>query len=271
MSLYSPCGSHQAVASAHEHSCKLLAEPVLTCEPPCLQVARQRLQKHIERDGDATSISVYDLRHPFDANKRLLAGFREIADAPTSALTSSQNAPGRKQGALTPASGVAGSDATAPAAAATVVRSQLPGLADNYTGRDEEAEKLVDLLLQPGCQALLLLAGGGMGKSSLATHVGKQLLGRGAVPGGALWADMREAGSADDVGARLCDCLNVQQVGSFQTIHLPIVSCESMYHCQHSFFIQDSACMHRQPKGDAVQWSHCTQRVSLWVCIIMQA
>ncbi|KAG2487915.1 hypothetical protein HYH03_013495 [Edaphochlamys debaryana] len=86
-------------------------------------------------------------------------------------------------------------------------RCQLPPLPEHYTGREEEAAGLAEHLRARG--SLVLLAGGGMGKSCLAADVGWRLVRSGEVPGGALWVDLREAFSSADVEARFCAALGL--------------------------------------------------------------
>lgn len=59
-----------------------------------------------------------------------------------------------------------------PATADTqLLRSQLPGLPDEYVGQREEAVHIVTSLQRRGSRALRLLSGAGIGKISLATEV----------------------------------------------------------------------------------------------------
>ncbi|KAG2487918.1 hypothetical protein HYH03_013498 [Edaphochlamys debaryana] len=74
-------------------------------------------------------------------------------------------------------------------------------------GREEEAAGLAEHLRARG--SLVLLAGGGVGKSCLAADVGWRLVRSGEVPGGALWVDLREAFSSADVEARFCATLGL--------------------------------------------------------------
>ncbi|KXZ48009.1 hypothetical protein GPECTOR_31g373 [Gonium pectorale] len=80
-------------------------------------------------------------------------------------------------------------------------------LAPHYTGRDELAADVAEHLLTRG--SVLLLAPGGFGKSCLAADVGWRLMQRGQGPGGALWVDLREAGSGAEVEARFCTALSL--------------------------------------------------------------
>lgn len=220
-----------------------------------LQASKARLQTFLERGQKPSKLSVFDLRMCFSAEAQLLDVLREVvlgrgasmagvaggatgAGGPhltglpisvslkvTTPTISTQeaaditNSSEPKQGGGEGAR-CEGERRQEPAGATTTTssmaaRSQLPGLDDAYVGRDEEAVSLVAQLMAPGTRGMLLLAGAGMGKSSLAVDVGQRLLGAGAVPGGALWADMREAGSAGEVDSRLCACLGVQQVSRF--------------------------------------------------------
>ncbi|KAG2487441.1 hypothetical protein HYH03_014008 [Edaphochlamys debaryana] len=90
-------------------------------------------------------------------------------------------------------------------------QSQLPPLPAHYTGRDYEAEVVAAHLRQRG--SLLLLAPGGMGKSSLAADVAARLLrseGLASRAARALWVELREAGSVEAVEARFCAALGVK-------------------------------------------------------------
>ena len=77
-------------------------------------------------------------------------------------------------------------------------------------GREEEAVELESHLAARG--SLVLLAPGGMGKSSLAIDVGLRLLRSGAASRGVLWVDLRGAFTQAEVEARFCASLGLQAV-----------------------------------------------------------
>ncbi|KAG2487434.1 hypothetical protein HYH03_014001 [Edaphochlamys debaryana] len=83
----------------------------------------------------------------------------------------------------------------------------LPPPPPHYAGREAEAEALVTVLQQ---RSILLHGPGGMGKSSLAADVATRMLHAGAVASRALWVDLREAWSAEEVEARFCAALGLQ-------------------------------------------------------------
>ncbi|KXZ50181.1 hypothetical protein GPECTOR_17g818 [Gonium pectorale] len=196
--------------------------------------AQDRLQQQLERDGNPTRVSVYDLRLAFRGDADVLeevaamlnaaagavgAAAEAMAAPPTAMPTAmAATAPG---GAPPPPAPPAqppepAASAGKPAAAAPSqlppgYRCQLPAVDAAYTGRDSEAAGLVAELCQPGSRAVLLLADGGYGKSSLAIDVGRRLVDAGAVGGGALWADLREAGSAAEVVARVCTAVGAEK------------------------------------------------------------
>ncbi|KXZ45100.1 hypothetical protein GPECTOR_58g549 [Gonium pectorale] len=92
----------------------------------------------------------------------------------------------------------------------STTRMQLPQVDPNYVGREEAACDVVGVLTRGGSSALLL-AGGGMGKSSLAIDVGWRLFSAGSLPAGALWVDLRGARSSVEVEARFCSTLGIQR------------------------------------------------------------
>lgn len=214
-----------------------------------LQDKRLRLQQQVAGGDTAHRVSVYHLRKAFGADADLLEAvaanlqesLEEAADgrmlvelgaaAESPACTQPASTADGQDGAaaprITPAKTTASSQCSAaeplPArlpkqakyskpASVEWSACQLPSLDPAYTGRDAEAAALAEQLAQcpPGQRALMLLAPGGMGKSSLAIDVGWRLVRAGAVPGGALWADMREASSGEDVMARLCAAAGAQ-------------------------------------------------------------
>ena len=79
-----------------------------------------------------------------------------------------------------------------------------------YCGRKDDVVEVVQSLRDG--HALCLVGEAGMGKSSLALDVGARLWQEGHIPWGALFVDMREACSADDVMARFCGTLDMKQV-----------------------------------------------------------
>ncbi|KAG2487435.1 hypothetical protein HYH03_014002 [Edaphochlamys debaryana] len=83
----------------------------------------------------------------------------------------------------------------------------LPPLPRHYAGREEEAKALTEALQK---RSLLLHGPAGFGKSSLAADVAAQLMRSGAMASRALWVDLREAGSAEEVEARFSAALGVQ-------------------------------------------------------------
>ncbi|GIL50003.1 hypothetical protein Vafri_6337, partial [Volvox africanus] len=93
---------------------------------------------------------------------------------------------------------------------ATTGRVQLSPLDPKYTGRKQDAEKVVKWLSESG--SVLLLAEGGMGKSSLAVDVGWRLVEAGKAAAGVRWIDLREAVTAADVEARFCAALGIRLV-----------------------------------------------------------
>ncbi|GLC71196.1 hypothetical protein PLESTF_001084700 [Pleodorina starrii] len=105
-------------------------------------------------------------------------------------------------------------------------RVQLPDRPPNFFGRDEDAERLVSMLTSGdgGSTAVLLLAEGGIGKSTLATDVGWRLVEAGKVPAGVRWVDLREASTAEDVRARFCAALGVKPAGAPVSMHAWYVS-----------------------------------------------
>ena len=97
-----------------------------------------------------------------------------------------------------------------PAAISDSALFRLPRLDALYCGREGDVEEVVQSLRDG--RALCLVGEAGMGKSSLALDVGARLWQEGHIPGGALFVDMREARSADDVVARFCGTLDIKQV-----------------------------------------------------------
>ncbi|PNW72523.1 hypothetical protein CHLRE_16g687966v5 [Chlamydomonas reinhardtii] len=98
-------------------------------------------------------------------------------------------------------------------------RCLLPPLPVGYVGREEEAAALETALgAEPdataaapaGSGCVVLLGGGGAGKSTLAADVGWRLKAAGKLIGGALWVDLRGAGSAGEVDARFAAALGME-------------------------------------------------------------
>lgn len=91
----------------------------------------------------------------------------------------------------------------------------LPQQDATYLGREVEGHQLAVRLTaanKDGGTSLVLLGSSGMGKSSLAADVGWQLRSAGALPGGALWVDVRGASSTADLEMRFCIALELQHV-----------------------------------------------------------
>ncbi|KAG2434300.1 hypothetical protein HXX76_008023 [Chlamydomonas incerta] len=98
-------------------------------------------------------------------------------------------------------------------------RCLLPPLPSGYVGREEEAAALEAALgaepdaaaaAPPGSGCVVLLGGGGAGKSTLAADLGWRLKAAGKLIGGALWVDLRGAGSAGEVDARFAAALGME-------------------------------------------------------------
>ncbi|KXZ44020.1 hypothetical protein GPECTOR_75g744 [Gonium pectorale] len=106
--------------------------------------------------------------------------------------------------------GGGGNGGSSPAKTFSATRMQLPQVDPKYVGREEAACDVVDVLIRGGSSALLL-AGGGMGKSSLAIDVGWRLFSAGSLPAGVLWVDLRGARSSVEVEARFCSTLGMQR------------------------------------------------------------
>lgn len=182
----------------------------------CVQANRSALQEALSRDGNRNMSSVYDLRIILNGDaastdlvyalRKVVAGVRNIE---LTELTASEAA-----------------------TSSSPYRNSLPALPLEHTARDAEVSAVVTDLLQRGTRATLLVAGGGFGKSCMAAAVGHRLVAEGAVPGGALWVDMREAASIEEIEARLCNAARVLKVGTDyasvcrkQLLMMPCLAC----------------------------------------------
>ncbi|KAG2486242.1 hypothetical protein HYH03_015067 [Edaphochlamys debaryana] len=141
--------------------------------------AQQTFFRAVEKTNKET-LSVWELQVSFSGDKALLPQVEQLL--------------GLGEGA----------EAQAPGA-----YTQLPPLPSHYMGRGDEAADLANQLASVA-GSMVLLASGGMGKSCLAADVGMRLLASGAIPGGALWVDLREAGHAADVEGRFCTALGLK-------------------------------------------------------------
>ena len=200
-----------------EQLCGLLATPA----------ARQAFQRAVET-GHCGSLSVFELRAAFRGDADLVQQVRDLVleGARSSMAPPGHERPPKAGGAWSAAGAAAGTAArwsassTAPTTAAAYGgcgagparpgRCSLPFVEPGYVGRNAEAADIAQHLLTKG--SLVLLARGGMGKSSLAADVGWRLYRSGHLPGGALWVDLREARSGEDVEARFCAALGMQRV-----------------------------------------------------------
>ena len=70
---------------------------------------------------------------------------------------------------------------------------------------------------------MCIVAGAGVGKTSVALDVGSRLWQGGHIPGGARFVDMREARTVDDVLGRFCKTLEIKQVSKLLTSHAHLV------------------------------------------------
>ena len=183
---------------------------------------RRDFRRAIDLDG-SINVSVFELR----------AGFSDDADLAQQVTQLLQKV--RRDARSSPR--VPNSAASSFSAQGVEVESYkgrlyaLPELGTSYLGRKEEAQQLAEYLQNRG--SLVLLAPGGMGKSSLAADVGWRLYGAGALPGGAFWADLREARTAEDVEARFCAALNLQRVSEFLVPFCPAFGWLCIYRGHH--------------------------------------
>lgn len=144
-----------------------------------LQANRDALEHAFARDGNTYAVSVYDLRMVLSgelaemdlvhALRTVIANTRGVSPAEVSCDTPRSDAASPSDG---PA---ANGEAAEPRAAASLpagYRHMLPPKPDKFTGREQESKALMGQLLMRGTRASLLLAGGGYGKSCLATGCG---------------------------------------------------------------------------------------------------
>ncbi|KAG2489758.1 hypothetical protein HYH03_011710 [Edaphochlamys debaryana] len=175
--------------------------------------ARAAFQREVEKTNP-DAISVWEIRASFSGDEALLPQIRQLlpgaANSATAAVgdtSAASRVSWEPQSQLAPAPARQASLEHRGDGLASGGRCQLPPLPTNYQGREEEAAGLAEHLRGRG--SLVLLAGGGMGKSCLAADVGWRLVQSGEVPGGALWVDLREAFSSADVEARFCAVLGL--------------------------------------------------------------
>ncbi|KAG2441974.1 hypothetical protein HYH02_009768 [Chlamydomonas schloesseri] len=175
--------------------------------------ARAAFQRAVERSGSKDTVSVWELKVSFQGEEALLAQVAGLVGG----VASTKEAANITADAAAHGGGAAPAVTTSSPAAAAWRRCQLPSLPPTYTGRDEEADRIVQHFTAGttadgsgnGGSSRLLLAEGGMGKSCLAADVGWRLLRGGHAAAGALWVDLRGANSAGEVTARFCASLGV--------------------------------------------------------------
>jgi Flp pilus assembly CpaE family ATPase len=90
-----------------------------------------------------------------------------------------------------------------------------------FMGRQAEVQQLLDALgagqastasNSSSCRVACVIAQGGLGKSSLAIAVAWQLRRQGRADAGAVFVDLREAATAQDLNLRFCSALDIPSV-----------------------------------------------------------
>jgi Mrp family chromosome partitioning ATPase len=122
------------------------------------------------------------------------------------------------------AAGTSTGNATAKPPTATAAPAQgvmrVPAEDAVFMGRQAEVQQLLDALgaghattaRRSSCRVACVIAQGGLGKSSLAVAVAWQLRRQGRADAGAVFVDLREAATAQDLNLRFCSALDMPAV-----------------------------------------------------------